>query len=324
MAVGDAMIGTLLEDKYEILSELGRGSMGQVFRARHTRIGRDVAIKVLMHSFAESPRTRDRFMAEAQATGRVEHQNVAQVWDVGVTTDGRPYLVMELVRGESLTDRLERERRLPLADALFIARQLLAGLTAAHRAGVAHRDVKPDNILLASRNRVKIVDFGVARVLDSESYRITGSGDVVGTPRYFAPEQAAGKSVDERCDAWAATVVLYQMVTGEMPFPGQNVVEVLSTITHAPTPLPSAVRPYLPERLDLIISAGLVKDAAHRATVETLLSLVTRFQRKLNGQESTESEAYVPESADEDFPMRPSTSDTIEDDPNVFEADGTR
>ncbi len=334
VTVDDEMIGALIEGKYEVLSELGRGSMGHVYRARHTRIGRDVAIKVLTHSLAESSRTRDRFMREAQATGRVEHQNVAQVWDVGVTEDGRPFLVMELVRGTSLSARLERERRLPLADALTIERQLLAGLTAAHRAGVAHRDVKPDNILLGANDVVKIVDFGVARVLNSKALRITGTGETVGTPRYFAPEQAAGKRVDERSDAWAATVVLYEMVTGESPFSGRNVVEILAAVSHAPTPLPSEVRSYLPEELDRIVTSGLVKAPELRATVETLLGLVTRLERKLEGDEADDPDALEPwesdlelppdlaQPKDEEFLPRPSTADTIEEESSALDVDG--
>jgi len=316
-------VGTRIDNKYDVIEELGRGGMGVVYLGRHQKIGRDVALKVLLSSLSSSDRVRERFIREAQATGRVDHPNVVQVWDVGLTEGGAPFMVMELLRGEPLSARLERERRLPLADALMIARQLLSGLSAAHAAGVVHRDVKPENIVLRDGVNVKIVDFGVARVLGAGVPAITQQGDLVGTPGYFAPEQGQGAPVDERSDVWAATVVLYEMTTGELPFEGRNVVETLAAVANAEPRVPSEIRPYLPKRLDLIIRAGLEKDPEKRANMETLLGLVKRLERKLEGQDLTDTEDMpaVPKMEPSDRPSRPRELDQTQEDeePRTFD-----
>ncbi|MCB9595860.1 MAG: serine/threonine protein kinase [Sandaracinaceae bacterium] len=311
------LVGSLLDDKYEVLEELGRGSMGRVYRGRHAKIGRDVALKVLLGDLAKSARVRDRFVREAQATGRVDHPNVVQIWDVGVTADGLPYMVMELLRGEPLSQRLDRERRLPLADALIVARQVLAGLAAAHAADVVHRDVKPENIVLVRRDRVKLVDFGVARVLGAETPAITQRGDLIGTPGYFAPEQGSGREIDHRTDAWAATVVLYEMVVGELPFLGGSVVEQLAAIVNAEPLWPSEVRPYLPASLDRVIQAGLEKDPDRRADVQALLTMVKDLELELEGVNLRDTADELPAAAGpapERGERSKELSDTIEDD----------
>lgn len=300
------LIGAVISDKYEVLSELGTGSMGAVYKAEHVKIGRDVALKVLGRSFAAQDRIRDRFVREAQATGRVEHDNVVEIWDVGTTEEGLPYMVMELLDGETLSRRIDRERRLPLADALHIARQLLDGLAAAHDAGVVHRDVKPENILLTVGDHVKIVDFGFARILDSGKMSITQTGDLVGTPSYLPPEQSEGVPLDDRADAWAATVVLYEMVTGELPFPGQSTVEVLAAVATADAPTPSAERPYLPEGLDRIVHAGLQKERERRARVKDLLVDVIELERTLLGHADSIAAELPPEAGP--APRRPHRS----------------
>lgn len=323
-AVDDiGLVGTVLDDKYEVVEEIGRGSMGRVYRARHQKIGRQVALKVLLGDLARSARVRDRFIREAQATGRVDHPNVVQIWDVGLTSEGLPFMVMELLGGEPLSRRLERERRLPLADALAVFKQVLAGLSAAHAADVVHRDVKPENIVLVKRDRVKLVDFGVARVLDDAgSAVITQRGDLIGTPSYFAPEQGIGAPVDARCDAWAATVVLYEMVVGELPFAGGSVVEQLAAIAHADAPRPSELRPYLPEGLDALIEAGLRKKPDERATVDALLALVKKLEGKLEGQDLRDTADELPPAAGE-APERKARdvemTDTIEEEPSVLD-----
>ncbi len=317
------LVGTVVDEKYEVLEELGRGSMGRVYRARHEKIGREVALKVLLGELARSARVRDRFIREAQATGRVDHPNVVQIWDVGITGDGDPFMVMELLSGEPLAKRLERERRLPLADALGVARQMLAGLAAAHAADVIHRDVKPENIMLVRRDRVKLVDFGVARIIDGpEAAQITGRGDLIGTPGYFAPEQGSGMPVDARSDAWAATVVLYEMVVGELPFVAGSVVEQLSAIIHAEPARPSAVRPYLPEALDEVVAAGLRKDPTERATVEELHAMLERLEAELAGVDLRDTADELPPAAGP-APARParavSVADTIEEPSSVVD-----
>jgi len=289
------LIGTLVSDKYEVRRELGTGAMGAVYEAEHVKIGRDVALKVLGRSYAREDRIRDRFVTEAQATGRVEHENVVEIWDVGATEEGLPYMVMELLDGETLAARIDRERRLPLADALHIARQLLAGLAAAHEAGVVHRDVKPENIVLTDGDHVKIVDFGFARILDSGKMSITQTGDLVGTPSYLPPEQSDGVRLDDRADAWSATVVLYEMVTGELPFPGQSMIEVLAAVATSEPPRPSTERPYLPEGLDHLVHVGLQKDRERRARVPELLAGVIELERALHGTADSVMEEIVDE-----------------------------
>ena len=298
------LIGTVVSEKYQVQSELGVGSMGAVYKAEHVKIGRDVALKVLGRSFAREDRIRDRFVREAQATGRVEHENVVEIWDVGATEEGLPYMVMELLDGETLAVRIDRDRRLPLGDALHVARQLLAGLAAAHEAGVVHRDVKPENIVLTDGDHVKIVDFGFARILDSGKMSITQTGDLVGTPSYLPPEQSEGLRLDDRADAWAATVVLYEMVTGELPFPGHSMVEVLAAVATSEPPTPSAERPYLPKGLDRIVHAGLQKDRERRARIEDLLADVTELERTMVGAADSISAELPPEAGPAPRPTR--------------------
>ncbi|MCA9604426.1 MAG: serine/threonine protein kinase [Myxococcales bacterium] len=322
-AVEDAgLVGAIVDDKYEVIETLGRGSTGHVYRARHVKIGRQVALKVLRSDLARAARVRDRFIREAQATGRVDHPNVVQIWDVGITPDGDPFMVMELLDGEPLSRRLVRERRLPLADALAVTQQVLSGLAAAHAADVIHRDVKPENVVLTRRDRVKLVDFGLARLVDgSDAARITGRGDIIGTPAYLSPEQGGGGTVGAPGDAWAATVVLYEMVVGELPFAAESVVEQLSAIMHAEPEKPSAKRPYLPAALDAIVEAGLRKDPAARASVDELLERLTMLEAQLSGAELRDTADELPASSGSTARRERGTSmdDTIEEASSVFD-----
>jgi eukaryotic-like serine/threonine-protein kinase len=210
--------------RYEILGRLGEGAMADVFRAHDPDIGRTVAIKVLKPEYARDPEIGRRFLREARAAGALNHANIATIYDVG-EADGVAYLAMELVDGQPLDALLHAHGRMPYERVLGLARQLADALAYAHRAGVVHRDVKPSNILLSADGRTaKLLDFGVARVGDCDvaSLAKTQVGQMIGTPRYMSPEQALGLPVDQRSDLFSLGVVLYEMVTGKVAFPGMG------------------------------------------------------------------------------------------------------
>lgn len=200
---------------YEVAELVGRGGMGAVYRARDTRLGRDVALKFLPDWLSRDPGARDRFLVEARIVSSIDHPNVCALLEMGETADGRLYLIMPYYEGETLKRRLARGP-LPVDEALRVALQAARGLAAAHGRGIVHRDIKPANLLLTSGGSVKILDFGVAKLADVE---LTRTGETPGTIVYMSPEQAAGRTVDERTDLWSLGVVLYEMLTGERPDP---------------------------------------------------------------------------------------------------------
>ena len=237
---------------YEIVAPLGAGGMGEVWRARDSRLGREVAVKVLPPEFAADPERLKRFEREARATAALSHPNILAVHDVG-THEGVPYLVEELLEGESLRERLDRGG-LTLSEAMRIAGEIAKGLAAAHEKGIVHRDLKPGNVFLTRDGTVKVLDFGLAKLLPTEpadeaetltaATATTRLGGVLGTAAYMAPEQARGRPVDQRADVFAFGVVLYEMLAGERPFRGATGTEVMAAIlTDEPAPLPAGVPP---------------------------------------------------------------------------------
>ena len=249
--------------RYLIRSRLGRGGMATVYQAHDPQIGRDVAIKFLHASLAEDEECHARFLREARAAGGLSHPNIVVVHDVG-EIEGRPYMAMELVEGETLADLLEKTRQLPIRDAVIIGLQLARALDYAHARGIVHRDIKPGNImLLGSEHTVKVSDFGIAHMDDGDNQR-TQVGAVLGTPQYMSPEQTRGERLDGRSDLFSAGVVLYQMVAGERPFRGDSVVAVVTKIANeAPPPL-AQVRPDTPPALRRIVERCLAKAPAQR------------------------------------------------------------
>ncbi len=257
----DPFIGQLLDGRYAVRELLGQGGMGAVYRATHVALNREVAVKLLL---GREARDAGRLVREARAAAAIRHAHVVAVHDVAALPDGTPFLVMELLDGETLDRRLEREGRLEVIDAIEIAEQLLAGLEVVHRAGIVHRDVKPANVFLlrGDRPRIKLLDFGVSKIGDES--RLTRTGEIVGTPRYLAPEQARGAELDLRADVWAVGVVLYEMIAGELPFAAETVSGIVTRIL-VDTPLPpSAHRPEVPKALDRILEVALAKDPAER------------------------------------------------------------
>ena len=229
---------------YEILGPLGAGGMGEVWQARDTRLGRDVALKVLPDGFAEDAERLTRFRREAHLLASLNHPNIAAIHGLE-EAEGKPFLALELVRGEDLLERLSRGA-IPVAEALEIARQIVAALEEAHAKGIVHRDLKPGNIKLTPEGKVKVLDFGLARAYaDERSPSSSGAdmshsptlarsgtlaGAILGTAPYMSPEQASGKALDRRTDIWSFSVVLFEMLTGQRLFAGETASEVLASV----------------------------------------------------------------------------------------------
>ena len=257
---------------YEIAGSLGAGGMGEVFRAKDTRLHRDVAVKVLPVSFASDPERQRRFEQEARAVAALDHPNVLVVHDVGAH-DSRPYIVTELLDGESLRDRL-RAGRLPSRKAVEIAIQIARGLSAAHEKGIVHRDLKPENVFLTRDGRAKVLDFGLARVdtlsLDSEGEtqaapkQTTSPGVLLGTVAYMSPEQARGWPADARSDVFALGAVLYEMLAGKHPFAGATLVDTLSAILREDPPPIETASGAFPSTVDRVVRRCLEKEPSER------------------------------------------------------------
>jgi eukaryotic-like serine/threonine-protein kinase len=271
---GRALIGTVLADKYRIRAVLGSGGMGTVFEAQHVSIGRIVAIKVLRPE-SNNPVSIKRFHQEAWAAGSIGHPNLCEVSDIGALPDGRPYLVMERLYGQSLAERIEFERKLPIGDAVNITMQVLAGLAAVHLRGIVHRDIKPENVFLVDRvgfpTTTKLLDFGVSKVVQStadeweDKSALTKTGMVMGTPYYVSPEQArAVKDLDARTDLYSCGVVLYQVLTGELPFTAEHFHALLLRIVRGnPTP-PSKLRRDISPALEAVVLRAMAVDRDQR------------------------------------------------------------
>jgi serine/threonine protein kinase len=257
---------------------LGRGGMGIVFRAEDTLLKRPVALKAVRPSLAADSSVRKRFLREARAMARLQHEHVVRLYEVNEET-GVPYLAMEFLTGEPLLQRLQQEQLLPLAETLRIGREVADALAAAHALGLIHRDIKPANIFLeGSDRRVKLLDFGLVGALEEDS-RLTQSGAVMGTPAYMAPEQGRGDKVDCRCDLFSLGVVLYSMTTGKEPFTGKD---ALATITASATETPPAPRtqnPQVPSDLSDLIMRLLTKDPAGRGTAQEAAVALARIER---------------------------------------------
>jgi formylglycine-generating enzyme required for sulfatase activity len=250
--------------RYRVLRELGAGGMGVVFEAEDTRLDRRVALKVMRIEAAAHQEGRARFQREAKAAAALDHEHIVAVHDFG-EENGAPYLVLPLLRGESLEARLKRQRPLPLAEALRIAAEMAEGLAAAHEANLVHRDVKPGNVwLTAPGGRVKLLDFGLARLVEGDG-GMTRSGAVLGTPAYMSPEQAAGaKNVDARADLFSLGAVLYEMLTGRRAFRGDSWMEVLANRLRMKPPAPREVNADVPEEVSDLVMRLLAEEPAQR------------------------------------------------------------
>jgi Tol biopolymer transport system component len=271
---------------YEILSVLGTGGMGEVYKARDTRLDRDVAVKVLPFSFAGDPDRLRRFEQEARAAAALSHPNILAVYDVGIH-DGRPYLVSELLAGATLREALA-EGALPPSKAIDIARQTASGLAAAHANGITHRDIKPENLFLVQDGRVKILDFGLAKLREGAGNRsgqtrpaATEVGVVLGTANYMSPEQVRGLAADSRSDIFSVGVVLFEMLAGTRPFRGDSAVETMSAILKQDPPDLSPDTFKVPPALDRIVRHCLEKHPDER--FQSTRDLAFALQSSLTG-----------------------------------------
>ena len=247
--------------RYEILDKLGEGAMGVVYRAKDQALGRIVALKMLTAEYGAEDELHKRFQREAEAIGRLNHPSIVQVFDMG-EAEGHLYMAMELLDGEDLRHLIEKQVEIPLADRARILREICEGLGYAHSRGVVHRDIKPANILVMTSGRVKILDFGLARVATRQT--ITRRGVILGTPDYMSPEQAMGKTVDARSDIFSAGGVFYDFLTLQKPFKGKTLHSVLyQIISEEPDPI-LTLNPDVPARLARVVHRMLDKDPEKR------------------------------------------------------------
>jgi serine/threonine protein kinase len=295
-----AKVGDVIDSRYRLISMLGQGGMGQVFQAEHVGIKREVAIKLLHRELRDHEGIQERVMREAFATGRLDHPNCVSITDSGMLEGGGgTYLVMELLKGESLGDALDFRETLSVVEALSIARDILKGLEHAHALGVVHRDLKPDNVFLvkppdddlASYPMAKILDFGIAKLL-GEAKEEAGGGDLteagmaIGSPTYMSPEQATGGAIDGRTDLYTLSLILYEMIGGEPPFfePDDKVRALQRRLKEKAPPVVSPSGEAVPETLQALLQDGLAKMAKDRvADAQTYLARLDAIWAALPG-----------------------------------------
>ncbi|MGA7122732.1 MAG: serine/threonine-protein kinase [Polyangiaceae bacterium] len=259
--------GDVVGGKYRIVRRLGEGGMGVVFEALHLRLRQSVAIKFLRPEVMRTPHAVERFEREARASGRVRSRHVVSVMDVDTDTQGRPYMVLELLRGRDLQAELRQRGPLPIPEAIDLILQACGALAEAHEAGIVHRDLKPSNLFLAEEGGsriVKILDFGISKSAPDVDPSVTSAAVSVGTPLYMSPEQVrSSRDVDRRADVWSLGIILYELIAGAPPFSGTTTAAVAAIVADA-TPSLRAVRPEVPEALERVIAAALAKDRENR------------------------------------------------------------
>ncbi|MGZ3448707.1 MAG: serine/threonine protein kinase [Polyangiales bacterium] len=270
---GDPILGAVLGSTYQVKRVLGEGGMGKVYEAAHTRLGsRRFAVKVLHAEYARHNDVLSRFQREAEAAASINHTHVLEVFDVSRTDDGRPYIVSEFLEGEDFHEYLERVRRIDIATAVGVTRQIAGALKAAHDAGIVHRDLKPENVYVVQNRSlmgrragpfVKILDFGISKVQGKDT-NLTRTGMIMGTPNYMAPEQARGEKVDHRVDVYALGAMLYRMVTGKRAFEGTDAGAVITAVLNDDPRRPRDIEPSIPEALEVVIQRAMAKDKSER------------------------------------------------------------
>jgi eukaryotic-like serine/threonine-protein kinase len=296
----DPLVGTLLDNRYEILEVLGGGGMGLVYKARHNLMKRIVAIKMLHKQFVGTGDALKRFQQEAQASSCLSLPNILTVYDFGLTPDGQPYMVMDYLDGYSLSDLLAKEGHLPVERSINIFVQACTALAHAHEKGVLHRDLKPSNIMLVNfenqKDFVKIVDFGIAKLLTrqgADAEQLTKTGEVFGSPLYMSPEQCRGKVLDARSDIYSVGCVMYKTLSGAPVFSGEELIELLfKQMSDAPAPF-SEICPELkiPSELEEIVFKALAKEPENRyQSMNELRGVLRQLQKKI----SNTAEATLP------------------------------
>ncbi|MGZ4632727.1 MAG: Stk1 family PASTA domain-containing Ser/Thr kinase [Actinomycetes bacterium] len=299
--VKDPLVGRVLDGRYHVEARLARGGMATVYEAVDSRLDRTVALKVMHASLAEDEEFVSRFIREAKSAARLSHPNVVAVYDQGAD-DGHVFLAMEHVPGRTLRDLVRDRGRLSPRQALEVLEPMLAALGAAHQAGIVHRDVKPENVLLSDDGRVKVADFGLARAVTSSTSH-TNSGILMGTVGYLSPEQVERGIADPRSDVYAAGIVLYEMLTGVKPYDGDSAIQIAYRHVHDDVPPPSQLVPGLPAELDALVARATSRDpdgrpvdarrfltevvAAHRSMSEGELDTVGPSLSDLTGTDHT-------------------------------------
>jgi len=288
------LIGEVVDKRYRITEFIGSGGMANVYRAEHVTIKRPVAIKLLHQSINHLEQIKARFEREAFAAGRVDHPNCVTAMDFGQLDDGTHYLVMELLEGESLGDILDREGSLPVEQALHITRHVLHGLRYAHNAGVVHRDIKPDNVVVEERGNdpwfARLIDFGIAKLtgdaqVEEGGDKLTQAGIAFGTPVYMSPEQAYGQPAGPQSDLYSLSVLLYEMLTGEAPFQSDDKMAVLQMHSSKPPPPFAEIAPdkSIPPEVEALVQRGLAKTTDKRFAsadeyLDAIIALMPQWQ----------------------------------------------
>jgi serine/threonine protein kinase len=293
----DNLVGTKIFGDYLIRKKLGEGGMGAVFLAEHKSIDQRLAIKVLHGDAAQNPELVERFNREARAIARLTNQNIIRVFVFGRTPEGLLYLAMEFVEGKPLRDLIEKENHLSELRAISVMRQTLHALNEAHELGIVHRDLKPDNIMITRfrgvEEFVKVLDFGIAKVKEpnGQQAKLTQAGVVYGTPEYLSPEQAQAKELDGRSDLYSMGIILYEMITGTVPFQSKTAVTILAAHVYDPPDPPSKkVRFAISPRMERIIMKALEKDPNKRyQTAMAFLEDLETLEAELSGGAATKT-----------------------------------
>jgi serine/threonine protein kinase len=326
---GDPLVGSVLQGRYRIHRKIGEGGMGLVYEAEHVAIEKRVALKVLRDDFSSRPEVVERFRQEAKSASRIGNEHIVDISDFGETPRGAAYFVMELLEGEDLADVIDRLGQLPLTRAADILLQCCRALSAAHAKGIVHRDMKPENIFLTTRDErpdfVKIVDFGIAKMSDIETKgapgrKLTKTGMIFGTPEYMSPEQAAGRPLDHRVDIYALAVILFEMLTGTVPFVGDTFMGVLTQHMFEDPPSPVDICPglWVPEGILEFIARGLAKDPAAR--FQTCGEMEEALRTALSGR-SLGTKTHVGFGDDVGMRVSPSSPPVLELSPGLSFAD---
>src|SRR5215216_792632 len=284
--VGDPLVGRLLDGRYEITQRLARGGMATVYRAVDTRLTRTVAVKVMHVGLGDDAEFARKFDREARAAAKLSHPDVVSVFDQGQDLGGpnsRPYIVMEYVEGQTLRDVLNRDAPLPPARALELMEPVLAALAAAHDAGLVHRDVKPENVLISDRGQIKVADFGLAKAVSSQTSTAT-QGLLIGTVSYLPPELVVAGHADARSDIYSAGVVLFELLTGRKPHIGDTPIQIAYAHVHRDVPPPSTRLPprRIPPYVDALVTRATARNANMRQPdAKVLLAQVRRARLAL-------------------------------------------
>src|SRR3954453_17520508 len=277
MAVTDTLIDTVFDGRYKIIRKLGAGGMADVYLAEDQELGRRVAIKILNDRHAADDQFVERFRREAKNAAGLSHPNIVSIYDRG-DSEGTYYIAMEYLEGRSLKELIVSRGSAPVRTAIEYARQILAAVGAAHKQGIADRDIKPHNVLVGPEGRLKVTDFGIAR---SGPSQMTEVGSIIGTAQYLSPEQARGAPVDQTSDLYSVGVVLYEMLTGQVPFTGDTPLEIaMKHLSEVPKP-PSELREDVPPDLDMVVVRALAKDPSER--YQSAEEMDADLERILNG-----------------------------------------